>query len=797
MSVSAFMTSAFLGFSAPQRFSNLRLNTILKNKDKYDGTALVVASINGHATVVKVLLGSGGADVNKQDGDGNTALMGASAEGHYEIINILISKNANPNLKAKDGWTALMHAVEEGHHDVARKLIAINADVDAVDNDNSTALMYATANKDLDAVKILIGNNAKLNIQNIDGCTALIFASRAGYVEIIKVLLEFCADSSIVDGDGKTAYEHADDDSQELIRNARNNPKTPPPRWILIQFLPDLPATSTTNNTTPSLPSTFPIPFPISIDDINDISNPESLDIEDIPLSLIPPYHSALNPSIDNDDEVDDNNSSALEPYKRVSFCAKIDDRDDDREDDIDIPSQFEENTIPEKFMKVSSRIKIFEPEKEKENDSSESNPESVIDTEIPSTMSKQLAKVKAHEDKITRFRQELEKDSAPKNKIPFQEIKTEIETPFLNIQTPHVSYVKTAESLQKIQSFEDKLEQLKLSPPRKELENKIQGKVKIAMDARKKSIEDFKRRQEEIFSSIMLKQQNSTSTSNIALPVGSVLDDCVDISKLIDERRSKVIIARESFANISMNSDRSSSIINRIFSPNNNTHNNAINNNNVQTVLPPNVDDNNSTTSSETQAANTTTSDSKEIIILLSDDHSNEQLSPTSPEDKEAEEKKEKLMEQVGENVVLEISNDITYIGSQSNTNTKKNSRIDSLKEELKSNMKSDATFKSETDSPPIAKYPEDFPYKSNVGVDSPILRTVTTDDGLSNVGDGGGGAGGGGRSIVPRNRAKELRQISEMSNKVKEEIMYIRRRNIENELRQQRDALAVFKNM
>jgi len=67
-------------------------------KDNKGGTALMVASLNGHIEIVQALLGKG-AEVNAKSNKGGTALMVASLNGHIEIVQALLSKGAEVNAK--------------------------------------------------------------------------------------------------------------------------------------------------------------------------------------------------------------------------------------------------------------------------------------------------------------------------------------------------------------------------------------------------------------------------------------------------------------------------------------------------------------------------------------------------------------------------------------------------------------------------------------------------------------------------------------------------------------------------
>jgi ankyrin repeat protein len=59
--------------------------------------------------------------------------MNASAEGHYEVVRILLAAGANPDAADLFGSHALIHARESGHRDVVAVLRLWKAILDATE----------------------------------------------------------------------------------------------------------------------------------------------------------------------------------------------------------------------------------------------------------------------------------------------------------------------------------------------------------------------------------------------------------------------------------------------------------------------------------------------------------------------------------------------------------------------------------------------------------------------------------------------------------------------------------------
>ena len=104
---------------------------------------LLAAAQAGETSPVLALL-EGGADVNRTDGDGLTALMAASAGGHVSTVRTLLGWGADVRAASKSGLTALMLAAMGGHADVVELLIP-NSDLDAENTDGLTAYSLALA----------------------------------------------------------------------------------------------------------------------------------------------------------------------------------------------------------------------------------------------------------------------------------------------------------------------------------------------------------------------------------------------------------------------------------------------------------------------------------------------------------------------------------------------------------------------------------------------------------------------------------------------------------------------------
>ena len=86
------------------------------DEDNYGNTLLMVASFFGQTELVKYLLDSQ-CEINATDNKGSSALIFAALNGHFEIVDLLLSAGSDTSLKVK-GVTALMLAELKGHKQI-------------------------------------------------------------------------------------------------------------------------------------------------------------------------------------------------------------------------------------------------------------------------------------------------------------------------------------------------------------------------------------------------------------------------------------------------------------------------------------------------------------------------------------------------------------------------------------------------------------------------------------------------------------------------------------------------------
>ncbi|ESU36437.1 Ankyrin repeat protein [Giardia duodenalis] len=90
----------------------------------YEGTALMVAAVLGHAEVVKLLRKH---ESGMMSSDKHTALMWAAVNGHTEVVRLLVEVEGG--MKRSEGWTALVGAASSGHLECVKLLLEKEKDV--------------------------------------------------------------------------------------------------------------------------------------------------------------------------------------------------------------------------------------------------------------------------------------------------------------------------------------------------------------------------------------------------------------------------------------------------------------------------------------------------------------------------------------------------------------------------------------------------------------------------------------------------------------------------------------------
>jgi ankyrin repeat protein len=146
---------------------------------------LVIAAREKSDKVAAALLANPKTDIEIQDKAGENALMMASLGGDLNLVNLLISKDAEVN---KKGWAPLHYAAANGHDDIVKVLLDHSAYVDAGSPNGTTPLMMAARGGHVSTVKLLLDNGADLSVKNQIGMTALDFAKTYKEPDVVEGL---------------------------------------------------------------------------------------------------------------------------------------------------------------------------------------------------------------------------------------------------------------------------------------------------------------------------------------------------------------------------------------------------------------------------------------------------------------------------------------------------------------------------------------------------------------------------------------------------------------------------------
>lgn len=150
------------------RHSNSKISKQKKGiyRDSGGRTRLQIACDKGKYDVAKRLIEEEDYDVNDQDNAGNSALHEAALNGHLSIVKLLISHGANVNIQSYEMFkdTPLVDASANGHLDIVRYLLRHGADPTIPNAKGLTAYESIEEDSDLDENEIKVVQDIKKSL---------------------------------------------------------------------------------------------------------------------------------------------------------------------------------------------------------------------------------------------------------------------------------------------------------------------------------------------------------------------------------------------------------------------------------------------------------------------------------------------------------------------------------------------------------------------------------------------------------------------------------------------------------
>lgn len=200
--------------------------TAQENDEAYyeKGDMLLYAADNGEIITVRDLIEVQRADINYTDFYGVTSLMFAAQMGHDLIVQYLVDKSADVNIKSTDfKFTALISAVKNDHLKSAEILIRNGANIDDADVFGRTALHYAAMYGFTQTADMLMYYDADVNVCDVIGFTPLCYAVQNGFEDIVMLLKLEGADAGIMLKDSSDLFHLAASSGNLFFLNTFEN----------------------------------------------------------------------------------------------------------------------------------------------------------------------------------------------------------------------------------------------------------------------------------------------------------------------------------------------------------------------------------------------------------------------------------------------------------------------------------------------------------------------------------------------------------------------------------------------
>ncbi|XP_003475188.1 ankyrin repeat, SAM and basic leucine zipper domain-containing protein 1 [Cavia porcellus] len=170
------------------------------------------ALTTGNIAIIEELLDSG-INIESSFRYGWTPLMYAASVANVELVRVLLDRGANASF-TKDKQTILISACsacgsEEQILKCVDLLLSRNADPNVACRRLMTPIMYAARDGHPQVVALLVVHGADVNAQDENGYTALTWAARQGHKNVVLKLLELGANKMLPTKDGQTPSEIA------------------------------------------------------------------------------------------------------------------------------------------------------------------------------------------------------------------------------------------------------------------------------------------------------------------------------------------------------------------------------------------------------------------------------------------------------------------------------------------------------------------------------------------------------------------------------------------------------------